>query len=117
MRTGGKDAWTLRRDTGESRVKPYIPLLLWACDNNMSAEVCFISKERVKEHVGLAEGLPFHFKENWKEISILEFLNNTMPSTAPKLKAQSSQPIVEVLVERNESLKWRAAQDLSLIHI
>ena len=111
MRTGGKDMWTLRRDTGESRVRPYIPLLLWACDNKMSAEVCFNGEEIVREHVGLAEGLPFHFQENWKEISVLEFLNGTMPSKAPKLKAQSSQSIVDVLVERNESLKWWAAKD------
>ena len=45
-------------------------------------------------------------KKIGKKIGTLEFLNGTMPSKAPKLKAQSSQPIVEVLVERNESLKW-----------
>ena len=111
IRTGGRAKWTLRRGTGESKVRPYIPLLLWACDNKMSAEVCFNGEEIVREHVGLAEGLPFHFQENWKEISVLEFLNGTMPSKAPKLKAQSSQSIVDVLVERNESLKWWAAKD------
>ena len=45
-------------------------------------------------------------KKIGKKIGAVEFLNGTMPSKAPKLKAQSSQPIVEVLVERNESLKW-----------
>ena len=52
IRTGGRAKWTLRRGTGESKVRPYIPLLLWACDNKMSAEVCFNSEEIVREHVG-----------------------------------------------------------------
>ena len=114
IRTGGRAKWTLRRGTGESKVRPYIPLLLWACDNKMSAEVCFNSEEIVREHVGLAEGstgLPFFLIENWREISVLEFLNGTMPSKAPKLKAQKSQPLVEIIVERNENLRWREAQD------
>ena len=61
-RTGGKNKWTLKRETGESRVTPYIPLLLWACKAKMTADVCFDGQEIVRDHVGLAEGstgLPF----------------------------------------------------------
>ena len=36
-----------------------------------------------------------------------------MPSKATKLKAQTSQPMVEIIVERNESQRWREAQDVS----
>ena len=111
IRTGGRAKWTLRRGPGESRVRPYIPLLLWACKSEMSAEVCYNSDEIVGEHVGLAAGLPFHFHQNWKEISVLEFLNGTMPNKAPKLKAQTNQPIVQIIVERNESQRWRGARD------
>ena len=113
-RTGGKNKWTLKRETGESRVTPYIPLLLWACKAKMTADVCFDGQEIVRDHVGLAEGstgLPFFLNENWREISVLEFLNGTMPSKVPKLKAQTSQPLVEIIVERNENLRWREAQD------
>ena len=34
-----------------------------------------------------------------------------MPSKATKLKAQTSQPMVEIIVERNESQRWREVQD------
>ena len=34
-----------------------------------------------------------------------------MQSKATKLKAQTSQPMVEIIVERNESQRWREAQD------
>ena len=59
----------------------------------MSAEICY--QEEQAEDVSLDQGLkglPFHFFENWKEVSVLEFLNGCMPSSkAPQLRGPTSQ--------------------------
>ena len=115
IRTGAKGGWTLRREAGESRVEPYIPLLLEANQYKMSAEVCYQRDQIGVEDVGLGQGLkglPFHFFENWKEVSVLEFLNGSMPSSkAPQLRGPTSQAMVPIISERNENLTWRRAPD------
>ena len=111
--TGPKGGWTLNRHTGESTVEPYIPLLLEANQYKMSAEVCHQEEqaEDVSLDLGL-KGLPFHFFENWKEVSVLEFLNGSMPSSkAPQLRVAKSQAMVPIVSERNENLTWRKAPD------
>ena len=105
--------WTLRREAGESRVVPYIPLLLEANEYRMSAETCYRPDQTEAGGVifdqGL-KGLPFHFFENWKEVSVLEFLNGCMPSSkAPQLRGPTSRAMVQIMSERNEKLTWRAA--------
>ena len=111
--TGPKGGWTLNRNTGESCVEPYIPLLLEANEYKMSAEVSF-QEEQAKD-VSLDQGLkglPFHFFENWKEVSVLEFLNGSMPSSkAPQLRGATSQAMVPIISERNENLTWKRSHD------
>ena len=79
----------------------------------MSAETCYRPDQTEAGGVifdqGL-KGLPFHFFENWKEVSVLEFLNGCMPSSkAPQLRGPTSQAMVQIMSERNEKLTWRAA--------
>ena len=113
MRTGAKGGWTLRREAGESKVEPYIPLLLEANEYRMSAETCYRVEQIEAENVGLDQGLkglPFHFFENWKEVSVLQFLNGCM-SKVPKLMAANSQMVIPVISQRNENLTWQKAPD------
>ena len=112
-RTGAKGKWTHRRQAGESRVLPYIPLLLEANECQMTADVCFHGEE-IKEEFGLGQGLnglPFHFLQNWKEISVLEFINGCMPGKAPKVTGPASQVLVDIKAERDEDLTWRQGHD------
>ena len=111
LRTGPKGGWTLRRDTGESNVEPYIPLLLEANQWKMSAEVC-IQKEQAEDitHDQGLKGLPFHFFKNWKEVSVLEFLNGCMPSSkAPQLKGATSQAMAQIIAQKDEKHTFRPA--------
>ena len=112
IRTGAKGGWTLRREAGESRVEPYIPLLLEANEYRMSAETYYQVQQIEAEDVSLDQGLkglPFHFFQNWKEVSVLDFLNGCMPSSkVPQLKGTTDQPIAQIVSDRDESLTWRA---------
>ena len=115
QRTGAKGGWTLRREAGESRMEPYIPLLLEATKNKMTAEVCYSREQLEAEDVQVdhgLRGLPFHFFQNWKAVSVLEFLNGCMPSSkAPQLRGPTSQTMVPIISERNEDQTWRKAPD------
>ena len=112
-RTGAKGEWTHLRQVGESRVQPYIPLLLAANACQMTADVCFHGEE-IQEEFGLGQGLsglPCHFLQNWKEISVLEFINGCMPEKAPKVTGSASQVTVDIQAERNEDMAWRQGHD------
>jgi hypothetical protein len=113
-KTGGDMMWTMARDPGESQVDAYIPELLDASGLHMSAELSssgdhlmpvegFVSNE-LKPLVANAE--------NWMEISVLEFVNSTLPSekVAP-VKGAASQPVVPIITSKEKKLTWRKALD------
>ena len=113
QRTGGDEGWTFKRGTGESCIEPYIPQLLEANEQRMWAEVCFQGEHIVPADFGSNEGLtgldPSPFV-NWKEVSVLEFLNGCITgSKIPQLKGPTSQPKVEIISQRDENLTWTAA--------
>ena len=115
QRTGGEKGWTFERSTGESRIEPYILILLEANDQEMSAEVCFHGEQIETGHFeqdgGLTGFLPSSFGK-WKEVSVLEFLNGCIPgSKVPLLKGPTNQAIVQIIAERNVKLTWRAIPD------
>ena len=48
---------------------------------------------------------------NWKEVSVLEFLNGCIPgSKVPLLKGPTSQSIVSIISERNDTHTWTKIQ-------
>ena len=116
QRTGEETTmgWTYERGTGESCIEPYIPHLLEANDQKMSAHVAFQREEIETQHFEddkiLKDFQPSAFG-NWKEVSVLEFLNGCIPgSKVPLLKGPTSQSIVSIISERNDTHTWTKIQ-------
>ena len=113
-RTGGDNKWTLRRNTGECEVKPYLPFLLEANKLEMSAEVCFRG-EHIKEEVNvisedIARIVPD--AENWREISVLQFVNGSLPrSKVSPAVGPTSQRTVQIVTSKDENLTWKKASE------
>ena len=113
-KTGGDNQWTLRRNTGECEVKPYLPFLLEANKLEMSAEVCFRG-EHIKEEVNvisedIARIVPD--AENWREISVLQFVNGCLPrSKVSPAVGPTSQRTVQIVTSKDENLTWKKASE------
>ena len=117
-KAAGNGSWTMQRDPSESRMIPYIPALLRLSKMTMSAHItsssddhllpgeCLISEE-LKEVIKDQQTT-----ENWQEISILEFVNSTLPSgRVPQATGQTNQTITQVITSKDRSWTWRAARD------
>ena len=113
-KTGGDNGWTWRRNTGECEVLPYLPQVLEANRLDMSAEICFRG-EHIKEEVhNLSEDVSriVPDPENWREISILEFINGCLPrSKISPAVGPTSQPIVQIVTSKDENLTWKKANE------
>ena len=116
QRTGEHDGygWTYERGPGESCVEPYIPNLLEANDQKISAHVVFQREEIETQHFEddeILKDFPPSAFGNWKEVSVLEFLNGCIPgSKVPLLKGPTSQSIVSIISERNDTHTWTKIQ-------
>ena len=122
-KTSEEGMFTMKRHPGECSVTPYIPALLEASGMKMSAEICatgdhlmpeerevseevksFISSSEETEEVG--------FLEDWQEVSLLEFLNGTLPADqVDQAKGPTNQPIIPVVSTKDRKLTWRGAVD------
>ena len=107
-----KGCVTLPRGVGECLVLPYLPLVLEVTEMEMRAEIVsdgqsyqYIETD-LKSDVAKCVENP----EMWKEISILELLNATLPTTSQVL-GPKSQPVVPVVASRDRRLKWRESCD------
>ena len=113
-KTGGDNGWTLKRNTGECQVKAFLPHVLEANKLDMSAEMCF-QGEHIKEGVyeqreDISRIVPD--PENWREISILEFVNGCLPgSKVSSAVGPTSQPIVQIVTSKDENLTWKTASE------
>ena len=135
FKTGGNRMWTMARDPGETRIDSYLPDLLDASGLHMSAEISssgddFLMpgegcvSEELKRHLISEEssdgeeserGEPMKLipsTEDWKEISLLEFVNATLPAdkVAPA-RGSTSQPTIPVVISKDRKLTWRMAVD------
>ena len=121
----------MARDPGEMRMEGYLPDILDACGLPMSAEICTSDDDlSASQEVCLGEdvtrllmvedeeadeetsGSSLLCPEDWQEISLLEFVNSTLPpdKVAP-LRGSSSQTVVPVVTSKDRVLTWRKAVD------
>ena len=113
-KSGGLNGWTLRRNTGECKVLPYLPHILEASKLGGIVEMCFLGEHIREEEHELSEDISriVPDPENWTEISILEFLNGCLPrSKVAPAEGPTSQPVVQINTSKDQNLTWRNASD------
>ena len=114
FKTAGENVWTMKTEPGETKVVPYLPSILEASSIGMSAEICVGGEYLlpVEGHISEEAKEIIDEYENWQEISILEYVNATLPADKiVKLQGLKSQPIVPVRTIKDRKLLWRAAKD------
>ena len=130
FKTGGRGKWTMARDPGATQTDSYLPDLLDASGLHMSAEISlwdgdlqmpgegYVSEE-LKRHLLTQESLDDGESEgqipnieDWKEVSLLEFVNATLPADkVGQARGSSSQTIVPIVTSKDRKLTWRKAVD------
>ena len=113
-KTAGLGNWTLERHPGEMKVVAYMPALLEASTLGMSAEICSSGNHLVFNEEGVSEEVKelIENEESWTEISVLQFVNETIPADrVEKAKGSTSQPLIPVIVSKDRNLSWRSAVD------
>ena len=116
-KTGEGGTWTMQRSPSDCEVVPYIPALLGASRMAMSAEISSSDDRLLPKKCLISEELKAVLKdqqtaENWQEISFLEFINSTLPSSkVPPAIGPTSQTIVHVITTKDRKLTWRATRD------
>jgi hypothetical protein len=116
-KTGGDEMWTLQRSPSDCEVVPYIPALLGTSRMAMSAKISSSEDHLLPKECLISEELKavlkdYETKDNWQEISILEFINATLPSSkVPPASGPTSQAITQVITTKDRKLTWRVAQD------
>ena len=107
----------MQRSPSDCEVVPYIPALLGASRMAMSAKISSFDDHILPKESLISEELKAVLKdqqtvENWQEISFLEFVNSTLPSSkVPRAIGPTSQPIVQVITTKERKLTWRTARD------
>ena len=104
--------WTLPRNPGECRVEPYLPRILQVTKMRMSAETEVYGGGIQLERTDLKSDITNHISDpdNWKEISILEYVNGQLLED-DRLIGPRSQPLVKVITCKGDEVSWREAQD------
>ena len=113
-KTAGVGSWTMERHPQELKVVAYMPALLETSTLEMSAEICSSGDHIDFSEQGVSDAVKelIQDEENWKEISLLEFVNETTPANkVEKAKGSTSQPIIPVVVSKDRNLSWRYAVD------
>ena len=116
-KTGGDGIWTMERSPSDREVVPYIPALLGASRMAMSAKISSPGDQFLPKEFLISEELKAVLKDqktadNWQEISFLEFINSTLPSSkVPQAIGPTSQAITQVITTKDRKLTWRVAQD------
>ena len=96
LRTGGSNQWTLKREPGETLVKPYHPLLLEALQQQVVVRVAmereYLEPERNMDRDEPQEHIMAGFA--WKQISILNFLHGIWKEKCEELVSQATVPVI-----------------------
>ena len=115
-RTASCRSCTLPRSCGESFVSPYLPLILEATQMPIEATTVFSGENRGDENDTMKSDLAQYLQqqecspENWKEISIPDFLHGCLPAEC-QVKRLTSRGTVQVITCRDKKLTWREARD------
>ena len=116
-KTCGDGMWTMERSPSDCEVVPYIPALLGTSSMAMSAKISSSHDHLLPKEYLISDDLKEalkdkHTLENWQEISFLEFINSTLPSSkVPQAIGPTSQTIAQVITTKDQKLTWRAALD------
>ena len=116
-KTGEEGMWTMQRSPPDCNVVPYIPALLGASRMAMSAQMVSSHDHLLPKESFISEELKAVLKDqqtadNWQEISFLEFINLTLPSSkVHQAIGPSSQAIIQVITTKDRKLTWRASRD------
>ena len=116
-KTAGDSMWTMERRPNEQNVVPYLPTLLEACSHEMTAEICStgghlsLQQQEISDEVRKSLADTEWQEEDWQEISILEFVNATLPGKIARAKGPTNQPVIPIVVAKDRNLSWREARD------
>ena len=113
-KSAGNNVWTLKRDPVAREAVPYLPALLEASALGMSAEISTSGEYLQPQERGVSKEVrkSIDDHENWQEVTVLEFLNASLPADKiQRLQGSSSQPVVPVKTTKDRKLSWRCAQD------
>ena len=104
--------WTLPRNPGECRVEAYLPRILQVTKMRMSADTEVYGEGIQLEETVLKSDISKDIidPDNWKEVSILEYLNGQLPRDH-QLVGPRSQQLVQVLTKKDNKVSWKGAQD------
>ena len=111
-KTAGKGCVTLPRGVGACSVIPFLPLILEATEMQMRAEIVSDgqSYQYVESDIKSDIAKCVEEPEMWKEVSVLELLNSTIPAMN-QVVGPKSQPLVQVVSSKDRKLKWRESCD------
>ena len=116
-KTAGDSMWTMERRPNEQNVVPYLPALLEASLHEMTAEICSTGSHLLPQQQDITDEVRKSLadtewqEEDWQEISILEFVNATLPSKIAQAKGPTNQPVIPIVVAKDRNLSWREARD------
>ena len=104
--------WTLPRNPGECRVEAYLPRILQVTKMRMSADTEVYGEGIQLEETVLKSDISKDIidPDNWKEVSILEYLNGQLPKDH-RLVGPRSQQLVQVSTKKDNKVSWKGAQD------
>ena len=116
-KTAGDGMWTIQRNHNERTTIAYVPVFLETSAMEMSAEICargshlLVPEREVSSEVKalLSRSNGDWQEEDWQEISVLEFVNATLPGH--KARGPTSQPVIPIVVAKDRNLSWRSALD------
>ena len=114
-KTAGDSMWTMERRPNEQNVVPYLPALLEASSHEMTAEICSTGSHLLPQQQEISDEVRMLLAdteyEDWQEISILEFVNASLPGKIARAKGPTNQPVIPIVVAKDRNLSWREATD------
>ena len=116
-KTAGDSMWTMERRPNEQNVVPYLPALLEASSHEMTAEICSTGSHLLPQQQEISDEVRMLLVEtewqyeDWQEISILEFVNASLPGKIARAKGPTNQPVIPIVVAKDRNLSWREATD------
>jgi hypothetical protein len=111
-KTAEEGTWTLPRKIGDQRVIPYHPRLLQVTKMTLAVETCINGESLSFNIPNLRQDVAKLLEDPdiWKEVSILEYVNACM-HTDSRLVGPRSQPVRQVITQKEKTLTWRDAED------
>ena len=130
-KTAGDQNWTVPRNPGACKIRPYLPKLLQITRNRVVTETSLRQDQRPADTEELNEDVITAIKtkadplvdhdhddhsearfipEVWKEVNLLEFINASLPD-GDRIVGPRSQPICQVVTSKERKLTWKRATD------